>query len=274
MPEGDTIHKIALAFRRWLVGQRLERVWVRSEEVPDLGGRQVLGVRAHGKHLFIHLAGEVVLRSHLGLSGSWHRYHITSQRPFAAHQIWLQLRTPTHDYLCVNAQEVERMPNRGFRHRELLAHLGEDLAAPHPNLDRVLTRLCALPSGTPAVDVLLSQRLGAGIGNVYASELLFLCGVAPTTPQAALTRDAWRGIFVEANRLLQHNVAPGPRVTRPGAGGHLWVYGREGRPCYRCQSTIRRARLGKHLRSTYWCATCQPAVADASEVPRQPPQAR
>lgn len=82
----------------------------------------------------------------------------------------------------------------------------------------------------------------------------------PPRQTLASTSDAsLRAAYLEAARLLRANARPGRRVTRRSAdaAGVLWVYGRKGLPCHRCGTPIRHARLGRHLRPTYWCPVCQ-----------------
>jgi endonuclease-8 len=132
-------------------------------------------------------------------------------------------------------------------------------------------------------EALLLQAATAGIGNVYKSEVLHLEGLDPFAPVSAFAPQELERVLVTARRLMQRNVAgpPGPgaplrrvfqkapdpfaprrRTTRfDGEGERLWVYGRRGQPCFRCQGTIEMARQGEQLRSTYHCRSCQPPRA-------------
>jgi endonuclease-8 len=105
--------------------------------------------------------------------------------------------------------------------------------------------------------VLLDQRVAAGIGNVYKSELLWLHRLAPSTPLGSLDPAGRRALYADAARLLRANLGPGARVTVPGVPGGLAVYGRGGRTCPRCRDTVRRATLGTPPRGTWWCPGCQ-----------------
>ena len=116
--------------------------------------------------------------------------------------------------------------------------------------------LCA--ERAPLVDVLLQQRAASGIGNVYKSELLFLEQHAPLTELRSVNDDALRALYERAHVLLRQNLGPGLRRTHPGG---LWVYRRGGEGCLKCGTRIQRARLGRHARSTYWCASCQAGSA-------------
>src|SRR5262249_24883253 len=120
--------------------------------------------------------------------------------------------------------------------------------------------------GRDIADVLLNQRVVAGIGNIYKCETLFLCGVNPFERVAAVSDDTLRTLLGTARRYLQANVAKraGGIVTyagfrrERGEGGRHYVYGRAGRPCRKCGTPIRLESQGPHARLTYWCATCQP----------------
>ena len=83
MPEGDTIHKVATAIAPRLEGQRLARFELRGDATLDLRGRRVERVSARGKHLYVDVEGDLVVRTHLGMHGSWHRYAVDEpwQRP-------------------------------------------------------------------------------------------------------------------------------------------------------------------------------------------------
>ncbi len=165
-------------------------------------------------------------------------------------------------FVCFNAKEVEILRGRGVRRRTLDIVLGPDLLADQVDYGQILVRARKLLVGdTPVLDVLLDQRVACGIGNVYKSEVLFLEGCHPTTPLECLTDDYLLLMYRQARWLMRRNTGGGPRVTRwaNDDAGRLWVYGRRGQPCLRCADVIRSTKLGKSLRSTYWCPSCQPA---------------
>lgn len=275
MPEGDTIYKIAAALRPALEGAVLRRLRVgRGPHLSagcargeDFEGRRVVRVYSEGKHLFIELEGGLLVRSHLGLHGSWHRYRPGEAWRRPERRASLALWTEQDVFVCFNAREVECLNPAGFRRADLSARLGPDLLSPHPDLDAVVRRARELldPEARLA-DALLDQRIAAGIGNVYKSEVLFLRGRHPDALLQTASDPVLRGLFEAARDLLLRNLGGGPRTTRFAADGRgkLWVYGRAGRPCYRCGTRIRFARSGRGMRSTYWCPACQPAGGPAS----------
>jgi len=108
-------------------------------------------------------------------------------------------------------------------------------------------------------DVLLDQRVAAGIGNVYKSEVLWACRLHPLTPLADVDADLRRRLLETAATQLQANLTTRRRTTVAGPPGSLAVYHRARRPCRRCGTPIRWQRTGRDHRSTYWCPRCQPA---------------
>jgi len=264
MPEGDTIHKLAAALAPRLVGERILQARLRHADAEPLIGRRVEAVHAHGKHLFIALDNGLELRSHLGMYGSWHRYGRDERWRKPAHQASIVLVTAAEVLVCFNVRELEWLQGRSIRQRNFLNRLGPDLLDECLDLDRVLRRVHEfLDPATPLCDLLLDQRVAAGIGNAYKSELIFLARRHPLTPLAMLAEGELKVVYSQAAQLLRRNLGGGPRITRwvaDGDGRH-WVYGRAGEACFVCHDRIQRRLLGRDQRSTYWCSRCQPALA-------------
>jgi endonuclease VIII len=262
MPEGDTVHTLAAILGPWLSGQTIITTRMRGRLLPQLAGCRIIAVGSHGKHLLIDLDGGLCLRSHLGLYGSWHRYRQGEpwQRPPSSASLVLEVGEQV--YVCFNAREVELMQGQGLHARDWRNRLGPDLtreaSAPEQSWARVMQ---LLPADTPVTDLLLDQRVVAGIGNIYKSEVLFVTRRSPLLRLDDLTPRDIESLYMTAATLLKQNLAGGPRRTRSGEDGRgrLWVYGRAGRPCLLCATPIRRDRLGRNPRSTYWCPVCQAA---------------
>jgi len=217
-------------------------------------------VVAQGKHLFIELDDGRLLRSHLGLYGSWHHYAPGESWRKPARQAAIELETDDAVYVCFNAREVELLRGGSVRERIVRTRLGPDLTSADPALDLLPARAREfLESDTLVADVLLDQRVACGIGNVYKSEVLFLERVDPLAPLGDVEDEALDRLYATAHELLRRNLGGGPRTTRfeRDGAGRLWVYGRSGLPCLRCGTAIAHAPLGRAMRATFWCPDCQ-----------------
>jgi endonuclease-8 len=265
MPEGDTIWRAARLLHAGLVGAHvtgftsvLPAVRAAAQRLA-LVGRSVTAVEARGKHLLVHFSGGPTLHTHLGMSGRWVLRDAGLTVPAAAAAC---LETATRVACCFRAPVVELLTRPGLTAHAALRNLGPDLLAADFSADAARARLRAL--GAQAIGVaLLDQTALAGIGNVYKSEVLFLCGVDPRTPVAALDDAALGALIATAARLLAHNLGAGRRRTTSRlAREALWVYRRAGQPCLRCAHPITRIVQGgganaRLPRSTYFCARCQ-----------------
>lgn len=276
MPEGDTIHRAAAALRRALRGRivtRFETVLpalARVDEDAAVAGRAVEEVEAAGKHLLVRLGGGLVLRTHMRMNGSWHLYRPGERwrRPRAAMRIVLE--TAEAVAVAFDVPVAEWLTERQLaRHRELTA-LGPDLLAPSFDPAEAARRIRAR-GGEEIADVLLDQRVLAGIGNVFKSEVLFEAGVHPERRVGDLSDAEIARVVEVARRQLRANDGAerlgaaitwggGRRTTgRAAPGEALWVYSRGGKPCRRCGERIAALRQGPHARGTWYCPRCQPA---------------
>lgn len=269
MPEGDTIFRTADVLRAALVGRRITSARAQSRpgmrRVPDLSpviGAVVERVEPRGKHLLIGFSNGLTLRSHLRMSGSWHRYAPGEpwQRP--GRQASAVLETPESVAVAFNTPVLELLTDAGVRRSKPLRSLGLDLLAETVDVADAVARLRERATDEIG-NAVLDQRAVAGIGNVVKNEVLFLERLDPWAPVGEFSDDELSGAVRTARRLLQANVRGGRRVTtgRPRPGESLWVYGRAGRPCRRCGTAIRVHRQGELARLTYWCARCQPGRA-------------
>jgi endonuclease VIII len=262
MPEGDTIHRIAAALQRELEGGTLDRVFVRDlGDIAELAGRRVKRVHALGKHLLVEIDGGWTLRVHLGMHGKVVRRHV-QQRPPAAPTVVLEAGDRAFD--CVRAFTAELVRTAALATHGKLARLGPDLLAASPDIDAAVRRASlGAYAGREIGDVLLDQRIAAGIGNVWKSEVLFACRVHPRAPVGSLSAETLRDLFETAARLLRANLKTRRREAvplrrRPEPGSvRLWVYGRAGKACLECGTAIETFLQGEMARRTWWCRGCQ-----------------
>lgn len=275
MPEGDTIHRAAGRLRPALVGATLRHfVAPRLQGDRPRPGTRIDDVEAVGKHLLVHFQGGLTLQTHMRMTGSWHLYRPGERWRKPPHLMRALVEVDDWLAVCFSAPVVRtyRRDAPGGplgRGVDPVAHLGPDLCRDDltpADIDDCVARMASSTGSDAEVkSVLLDQRVAAGVGNVYASEVLFACGIDPFAPVAALPPEARRLLVETASRLLRANLDSGPRET---VGGGLAVYGRQRQPCRRCGTPIRMRRQGNQARSTYWCPTCQPAVASASRTGR------
>ncbi|MEL6184713.1 MAG: DNA-formamidopyrimidine glycosylase family protein [Myxococcota bacterium] len=271
MPEGDTIFRAARHLRRALVGAPVTRCELRPPRrggqrldigrglrTADLAGRCIVDVESRGKNLLIHFEDDLVLYSHMKMTGSWHIYR--PGEPWRKSPRWLSVRIDNSSFVAVafNVPIVELMTAARLRRHPLLARLGPDLLAARPHYDEMLRRLLARPE-TPLGEALLDQQILAGIGNVYKSELCFLLELNHFAPVGGFSKVELRELLESAGRLMRENLGSFRRTTRHHEGARHWVYGRAGEPCGRCAGPIEMRRQGDQGRSTYFCPSCQPA---------------
>jgi endonuclease-8 len=291
VPEGDVVLRTARRLHAALAGRTLTRSDLRwpSLATADLTGREVREVIARGKHLLIRIAAgatdpadpngrevDLTLHSHLRMEGSWH-VHRTGEpwrgaRP--EHGIRVILANP--EWTAIGHRLGMLNLVRTDAEASLIGHLGPDILGPGWHLDDAAARVDALAAaqpGRPIGEVLLDQRVIAGIGTIYMSEACFLRGVNPWQPVGEV-RDV-TALVGMAHRLMTANLDGAAQVTTGDArrGQEHWVHGRSGRPCRRCRTTVRVAALGTGptQRPVFWCPACQPGRVDTdSGAPQRP----
>jgi endonuclease-8 len=159
---------------------------------------------------------------------------------------------------------AEFLDARSEARQDDLRGMGPDLLGESFDEDEAIRRMRE-HGDQEIADVLLNQRVVAGIGNIYKCETLFLCGVNPFARTAAVQEDMLRKLVRTARKYLQANVnkRSGGIVTyagfrrERGEGGRHYAYGRAGRACRKCGARIELRTQGPHARLTYWCPMCQ-----------------
>ncbi len=262
MPEGDTV---------WLAARRLHdafagRVLVATDfRVPslatvDLAGTAVCEAVSRGKHLLTRLETGLTLDTHFRMDGSWHLYGRNDRwRGGPAYQIRAVLSTDDRVAVGYRLPVVELVATSD--EGNVVGHLGPDVLGPDWDLDEALRRLREDPQRSIG-EALLDQRNLAGIGTLYRAETLYVCGVHPRVPVAAVPDLAH--VVTTARRLMMAN-RHHPQQTTTGdlrRGRQHWVFGRDRSPCHRCGTPVRLEEFGPATqeRRSFWCPTCQPAL--------------
>jgi endonuclease-8 len=250
--EGDTILRAARRIEAAIRGDPVEagapNPRGRAVGIERLSGRELERAEARGKHLLLHFGGELVLHSHLGMSGAWHVYRRGEpwRKPSAA--AWATLSTSRGEAVQFGGPTLRLLRAEALARDPLLSRLGPDVLTPDFDAEPIARSLRGAPDRALG-DVLLDQHLVAGIGNIFKSEACFAVRLDPWRRVDGLTDDQLRGVAQAAHDLMQAAVDEGR--------GERAVYRRAGRPCPRCGTPIRARGQGDANRTTYWCPTCQ-----------------
>lgn len=269
MPELPEVEVTRLSFADRIAGARIESVrvgkalrWPLGLQADRLVGRTVRGVRRRGKYLLLDL-DEGLLLVHLGMSGS---LSFAARPPLAG----------AHDHFdLVTSCGMLRL-NDPRRFGAVVYAAGEN----SPAATKLLGRLGVEPLGEAFVleafhaglkrrqaavkQVLLAGDLVVGVGNIYASESLFLAGIRPTLRASRISRPRAEKLRAAVREVLARAVAMGGSTLRDfsnarGEAGcfqlETMVYDRAGRPCRICGTPVKSIRQGQ--RATFFCPNCQ-----------------
>jgi formamidopyrimidine-DNA glycosylase len=269
MPELPEVEVTRLSFADAIAGATIQSArlgkalrWPLGCDPQSLVGRRVAGVRRRGKYLLLDL-DQGMLLLHLGMSGSLSfARHLP---PAGVHDHFemltnhgtLRLHDPRRFGAVVHAPD-EQSPQA----QKLLGNLGMEPLGPQFDLARFQAGLKRRKAAIK--QVLLAGDVVVGVGNIYASEALFLAGIRPTLSASRISRPRAERLFVAIRDVLQRAVAKGGSTLRDfssasGENGYFqleaMVYGREGQPCRVCGTSIKAIRQGQ--RSTFFCPVCQ-----------------
>ena len=246
MPEGDSLHRAARRLQP-LVGQRLEASSPNPRGlvtgVADaVDGRVLEAVEAVGKNLLLRFEGGLVVRSHLRMNGRW-RVEARGQTPRKARVglPWLVLRGDEFEAVQWNGP-VLALDDHSTR------RLGPDVLAAELDLGAAVARLRTAGDRWLG-EALQSQRLVAGIGNMWMAEALWEIEVSPWSRVRDVPDELLADAVGSARRLMQASLGGG----RPRRN----VYRRAGRPCRRCGTIVSSRGQGDANRTAYWCSGCQ-----------------
>ncbi|CAN5421331.1 Fpg/Nei family DNA glycosylase [soil metagenome] len=274
MPEGHTIHRLARDLGEAFVGTEpmVSSPQLRfADGAALLDGQVVEQADAWGKHLFVDFAGERRLHVHLGLIGKFtvSAIPLETGMPPVRGQVRLRIETTEHvadlrgPIICaaVTPDDVAAV----------IARQGPDPLRPtEADPDRAWAMIHR--SGRSIAELLMDQKVLAGVGNVYRSEVLFRHQVGPKFAGNRIKRHTWTAIWDDLVALMSLGVATGRILTeesqvakvldqlergvelRPGRRRY-YAYKRQGQGCLRCGSVIRTTVVAG--RNLFWCANCQ-----------------
>jgi len=281
MPEGDSIFRTARALSKALDGKvvtgfetalaPLARV---NDDAPVVG-RTVERVEARGKWCLIYFSGDLILLTHMRMTGSWHLYR--TGEPWQAPRRAMRVMITCGDVQAVgfSIPVAEFHTTKSLQRGTDVSQLGVDVLGDEYNVSEGARALREYGRANPDAEignVLLNQRVIAGIGNIYKSEIAFAAQVNPFRRMRTISDRELERIAELAQRYMQANVSEGKgagivtytgnqRATRAtDRGARLWVYHRQGQECRRCGAIIERRKQGTGARSTYCCPSCQPWI--------------
>jgi len=264
VPEGDTILWAATRMRPVLEGRVPDAIDMPAGRAgglrgPDghlswpgtLAGRAVTAIGTLGKNLLVEFDGDLVLRSHLRMTGAWGVYRRGARWRRPPRRAWLVLSAAGHDVVQFDGPVLELLTRAGARAHPQLSTLGPDILAEDFDAKRFLARLRRGDQARTIGEALLDQRTLAGIGNIWKSESLWEAGIDPWREVRSVSDAEALAIVHGARPRMLRSGLEGPRTIQPR------VYRLAGRPCRRCGAAIRARHQGDSNRATYWCPACQ-----------------
>lgn len=267
LPEAETIKReLEVA----VLGKKIVEVIVRSPKVIKAPvvkdfvkfatGASLTGALRKGKAIILRLSSGKDLVIQLGMTGQL-------IYPGNAKTSRVSFRLSDGKFLDYNDQRMFGGLSLLNHHQELeyLKNLGpEPLDLNAAEFSRMLA-----DKKTKIKVLLMDQQFISGVGNIYANEVLFRAGIYPERAANSLTEKEKEKLFTEIKNSLSEAIKyKGSSVDnyvrlsgeKGGYVPHLKVYGRYGKPCLKCKTTIKKITLAG--RGTYFCPKCQPKAID------------
>jgi formamidopyrimidine-DNA glycosylase len=269
MPELPEVEVTRLSFADRIAGARIDALrmgkplrWPLGVDAQTLCGQHVRAVRRRGKYLLLDL-DQGLLLLHLGMSGS---LNFAPRQPEAGVHDHMDLVT-SHGTLRLHDPRrfgaVVWAPSEGSpQAQKLLGHLGVEPL--NGSFDATVFHAALRKRSAPIKQVLLAGDIVVGVGNIYASEALFLAGIRPTLAASKVSRPRAARLHAAIIDVLARAVRQGGSslrdfVSAEGKTGYFQleaaVYGRAGQPCRVCGTPIRSIVQGQ--RTTFYCPSCQ-----------------
>ncbi len=269
MPELPEVETTRRGIKPYLAGKTIQRVtvynanlrWPVPNAIKALEGSRVESVTRRGKYLLLDIsAGTAIV--HLGMSGSLRISPAGEPR-----------RTHDHVELLLESGDILRFhdPRRfgcflwvaaGEQPHKLLAELGPEPLSSEFNGEYLFK--ASRKRQVAIKNFVMNSHVVVGVGNIYASESLFMAGVRPGRAARSLTRKEADALVEAIKLVLQRSITQGGTTLRDfiNSDGHpgyfaqsLQVYGRTGKACRKCRTPIKQRLIGQ--RSTFYCSVCQ-----------------
>ena len=262
MPELPEVETLCRQLNTVLPGEEILRIEIldsRLGKIEGLVGMRVEAVTRSGKSIHIKMDGGLTAALHLRMSGRL--LYLAASVPPASNFFPYSRLVIGFSSGTLVLIDPRRFATFALQPRGIAPAFPDD---PMEGLPAQRLREIARTRRLPVKSFLMDQRLIAGIGNIYACEILFAAGIDPRRPACSLATEEWRKVAKAAAEILRRAVAcRGTTISDWrdlfGCSGtnqdHLEVYSRQGAPCRRCGGSIERIRQGG--RGTWLCPTCQ-----------------
>ena len=270
MPELPEVETTCRGIAPHVTGKRVTRVIVRNPNLrwpvsarlgKELSGQTINEVSRRAKYLLLHTAaGTAIL--HLGMSGS-----LCLVRSSAI--------VGKHDHVdivfgktALRLTDPRRFGSLHWTRRPPGQHRLISPLGPEPLADTFTGDHLYQASRNRKVAIkqfIMNSHIVVGIGNIYASEALYMAGIHPQRAAGKTSRKKYQLLAEVIKEVLNNSIAQGGTTLRDFVNGdgkpgyfkqQLNVYGKAGEPCVSCQAPIREIRQGQ--RSTFYCSMCQP----------------
>lgn len=268
MPELPEVETTKRGLAPWLLNERIEEIIVRQpklrwpveEGIQALSGHRITRIERRAKYLLVSTdAGTAIW--HLGMSGSLRLVDNNTPPNKHDHIDWrlsngkvLRYHDPRRFGALLFVEPGSECPQ--------LSHLGPEPLSDDFNADYLHSR-CR--QRTQAIKTfIMDSKVVVGVGNIYANESLFFAGIRPQTPAGKISKARLERLVIEIKLVLAAAIEQGGTTLKDFVGGdgkpgyfaqQLAVYGRAGKPCMSCQTTLKELRIGQ--RSTVYCTKCQ-----------------
>jgi endonuclease VIII len=262
MPEGHTIHRIAIDHSRLLRGKAVAVSSPQGRFAADallVDGATLRSLEAYGKHLFYWWANGLVGHVHLGLFGKFRVHRHGAPIDAGTVRMRLVVAKATIDVTGPTECSIGVADNRDL----IVKRLGPDPLRDDADPDKAYAAIVRRVA--PIGQLLLEQKVISGIGNVYRAEALFVTGINPTRRGSDISRADFDSLWATIVAMLRQGVVDGRIITldrdefemptgRARRGDTTYVYHRD--VCLRCGTPIQTVELGG--RPCYYCPVCQP----------------
>lgn len=246
--------------QEWIFYRADLRMALPKSKLNKLVGQKILNIRRRAKFILFEFAGQVVV-SHLGMTGSWREEKAGWKKQKHDHVVLVLSKDRFFVYSdprrfgFIEIWPVEKLVDR-------FSEYGVEPLAPETDFTLLTEKFRALQA--PIKTSLMNQKLVVGIGNIYASEILFAAGVSPLKKCSKVNHEKYKLIWEMSRKILNRSIEKGGstienyRNSKGEEGAfqnEFSVYGREKEECLICHTPVKQKVMAG--RSTYWCPKCQ-----------------